>query len=128
MIMLGTHKPQQQASLTRSTHIPEIFFRSRSLRFRTSTETKSQILGFSFLFACLRDRKGTPKGFCDKDIAELSGELSGAICLKILVLLGSASNRSENSLVLFVRFFGFGVLFWPLGLVTVSVRMVNDCK
>ena len=30
----------------------------------------------------LRDRKGTPKNFCDKDFAELSGELSGAICLK----------------------------------------------
>ena len=30
----------------------------------------------------LRDGKGTPKNFCDKDFAELSGELSGAICLK----------------------------------------------
>ena len=38
----------------------------------------------------LRDRKGTPKNFCDKDFAELSGELSGAICLKTPVLLGSA--------------------------------------
>ena len=36
-----------------------------------------------------RDRKGTPKNFCDKDFAELSGELSGAICLKTLVLLGN---------------------------------------
>ena len=63
-----------------------------------------------------RDRKGTPKNFCDKDFAELSGERSGAICLKTFVLLGSAPELSENSLVFFVRFFGFGVLlnFWPL--------------
>ena len=37
----------------------------------------------------LRDRKGTPKNFCDKDFAELSGELSGVICLKTLVLMGN---------------------------------------
>ena len=37
----------------------------------------------------LRDRKGTPKNFCDKDFAELSGELSGAICQKTLVLMGN---------------------------------------
>ena len=30
----------------------------------------------------IRHRKGTPKIFCDKDFAELSGELSGSICLK----------------------------------------------
>ena len=46
-----------------------------------------------------RDRKGTPKHFCAKDFAKLSGELSGAICLKTLVLLGSA-------LELFTKFFG----------------------
>ena len=34
--------------------------------------------------------------FCDKDFAELSGELSGAICLKTLVLLGSALELSRN--------------------------------
>ena len=34
--------------------------------------------------AKVRDRKGTPKNFCDKDFAQLSGELSGAICLKTL--------------------------------------------
>ena len=66
-----------------------------------------------------RDRKGTPKNFCDKDFAELSGELSGAICLKTHVLLGfeavTPSNCSENSLALFVRFFGFGVLFGLMG-------------
>ena len=37
----------------------------------------------------VRDRKGTPKNFCDKDFAELSGELSGAICLKTLVFMGN---------------------------------------
>ena len=47
----------------------------------------------------IRDRKGSPKNFCDKDLAELSGELSGAICLKTLVLLG-------NALELFRKFFG----------------------
>ena len=36
----------------------------------------------------IRDRKGTPKNFCDKDFAERSGELSGAICLKTLVFYG----------------------------------------
>ena len=65
----------------------------------------------------VRDRKGNPKNLCDKDFAELSGELSGAICLKTLVLLGRA-------LELFRKFFGavrvpflaFGVLFLALDL------------
>ena len=34
------------------------------------------------------DRKGATKKLCDKDFAKRSGELSGAICLKTLVLLG----------------------------------------
>ena len=51
-----------------------------------------------------RDRKGTPKNFWDKDFAELSGELSGVICLKPLFYWVVPSNRSEDSLVLFVRF------------------------
>ena len=49
MVMLGTHKPQQQATLTKRNKIPEIFFR---FRFRNSTGRKSQILGFLFIFAC----------------------------------------------------------------------------
>ena len=57
------------------------------------------------------DRRGTTKKLGDKDFAERSVELSGAICLKTLVLLGddlvTPSNCSENSLALFVRFFGF---------------------
>ena len=53
-----------------------------------------------------RDRKATPKNLCDKDFAELSGELSAAICLKTLVLLGSA-------LELFRKFFGtVRAIFW----------------
>ena len=54
-------------------------------------------------------KKGTPKNFCDKDLAELSGELSVAICLKTLVLLGSA-------LELFRKFFGtVRAIFWVWG-------------
>ena len=47
----------------------------------------------------LRFRKGTPKNLCDKEFAELSGELSGAISIKTLVSLGS-------SLELFRKLFG----------------------
>ena len=56
-----------------------------------------------------RDRKGTPKNFCDKDFAELSRELSGAISLKTLFLLGSA-------LELFSKCFGaVRAIFWLWG-------------
>ena len=55
--------------------------------------TQSHHLSFSTAtwpsIRSIRDRKGTPKNFCDKDFAELSGELSGAICLKTLVLMGN---------------------------------------
>ena len=37
----------------------------------------------------LGDRKGTTKKLLDKDFGERSGELSGVICLKTLVLLGN---------------------------------------
>ena len=64
------------------------------------------------------DRKGTTKKLSDKRFAERSGEFSGAICLKALVLLGNDPviplNCSENSLVLFVRFLGFCESFWLL--------------
>ena len=60
-------------------------------------------------------KKALQKKLCDKDIAERSGELSG---LKTLVLLGTdpvtPSNCSENSLALFVRFFGFVSSSWLL--------------
>ena len=56
-----------------------------------------------------RDREGTPKNLREKDFAELSGELSGAICLKTLVLWGSA-------LELFRQFFGaIRAIFWLWG-------------
>ena len=42
------------------------------------------------------NRQGTPKNLGDKDVAELSGELSGVICLKTLVLLGSALKLFRN--------------------------------
>ena len=55
------------------------------------------------------DRKGTPKNLCDTGFAELSGELSGAIRLKTLVLLGS-------DLELFRKFFGaVRAMFWLWG-------------
>ena len=56
--------------------------------------------------------KGTPKNFCDKDFAELSGELSGAICLKTLVLVGRALELFRKFFRTVRAFFGFGVLFW----------------
>ena len=57
----------------------------------------------------LRDRQGTPKNLCDKDYAELSGELSGVICLKTLLLLGSALES-------FRIFFGaVRAIFWLWG-------------
>ena len=63
---------------------------------------------------CNMFRKPQTKNLCDKDFAELSGELSGAICLKSLFYWVLPSNCSDKSLVLFLRFFGFGVLFWLL--------------
>ena len=54
--------------------------------------------------------KVPPKNLRDKDFAKLSSELSGAICLKTLVLLASALDLFRNSLVLFVRYFGFEAL------------------
>ena len=74
----------------------------------------------------IRDGKGTPKKSCNKDFAELSGEFSAAICLKTLVLLDSASNCSENYLVLFVRCFGIGVLSWPLELGPAKTYILGD--
>ena len=58
--------------------------------------------------ANIGDKKGTTKKLYDKDFAKRSGELSGAICFKTLVLLGNdrspPSNCSDNSLELFVLF------------------------
>ena len=76
----------------------------------------------------LRDRKGTPKNFCDKDFAELSGELSSAICLKTLVLMGH--DRKPPRILQKILwlcscdFFGFGVLFWLLTTITPRPRPI----
>ena len=67
---------------------------------------------------CIRDIEGTPKNLCDKDFVELLAELSSAICLKPLFCWVMTSTCSEISLVLFVRFLGFGVPFWPLNIRT----------
>ena len=64
----------------------------------------------------VRDRKGTPKNLCNKDFAELSGELSGATCLKALVLLGIA-------LELFRELFGaICAILWLWVLVWLLIR------
>ena len=56
----------------------------------------------------LGDRKGTTKKLCDKDFAEFSGELFGAICLKTLALLPVG-----NALDLLRIFFGaVRVMLW----------------
>ena len=75
---------------------------------------------FSFVqqqFHLLSGQKRHPNELMRKDFAELSGELLGRFASKPLLYLVVPSNCSENSLVLFVRFFGFGVIFWPLILV-----------
>ena len=53
-------------------------------------------------------QKKSPKNFCDKDFAELSGELSGEICLKTLVLL-------DRALEFFRKFFGTLRVIFPPG-------------
>ena len=58
----------------------------------------------------VRDRKGTPKNFCDKEFAELSGALSGEICLKTIALLGSALELFRKFFGAVCAIFGFGVL------------------
>ena len=86
----------------------------------TSPFVAPQILGGSFSGGLssseckqwIWGQKGTTKKLCEKGFPARSGELSGAICLKTLVLLCNdlvtpSNNCSENYLVLFVRFFGF---------------------
>ena len=48
------------------------------------------------------DRESATKKLCDKDFAERSGELSGAICLQTLVLL----SNDRQPLGFFRKFFG----------------------
>ena len=52
MVMMGTHKPQQQATLTNKNKIPEILFR---VRFRNSTEkilNPGIFIDFRLIFFC----------------------------------------------------------------------------
>ena len=64
--------------------------------------------------------KGTPKNLCNKDFAELLAELSGVICLKTLVLLGSA-------LELFRKFFGaVRAILTPVGPARTPGRCPGD--
>ena len=59
------------------------------------------------------DRKDTPKNSCDKDFAELSGELSGVICLKTLALLGGALKLFGEFFGLFGDSLALGFFFGP---------------
>ena len=74
------------------------------------------------------DRKGTPKNMCDKDFAELSGELSGSrIVSKRLFYRVMTSNPLE----LFRKFFGtvraiLWLIFWPLNQGTFKGRSVRS--
>ena len=61
-----------------------------------------------------RTEKEPQRIFATNFLPKLSGELSGAICFKNLVLLGSALDLFRKALVLFETFFGFGVLFLAL--------------
>ena len=65
-------------------------FRSKNENLPFHPQNRSHWLANSFATPTFGDRKGTTKKLCDKDFAERSGELSGAICLKTLVLLGNA--------------------------------------
>ena len=67
-------------------------------------------LTYSSDFHHIRDREGTTKKLRAKEYAELSGEFSGAICLKTLVFfLG-------NTLDVFRKFFGaVRAMFWLSG-------------
>ena len=67
----------------------------------------------------IRDRKGTPKSFATK----ISPNFLVRFASKPLFYWGFLpSNHSENSLVLFVRFFGCGVLCWLLTLSKTTER------
>ena len=66
--------------------------------------------------AISQGQKGTPKNFSDKDFTELSGELSGVICLKTLVLLGGVLELFRKFLVTVRAAFWLWGLFWLLNI------------
>ena len=72
-----------------------------------------------------REREGTTKKLCDKDFAERSGELSGALCLKTLVLLanhrsgelsGAISLKTLVRVNYLVRFASRPLFYWVITL------------
>ena len=71
-----------------------------------------------------RDGQGTPKNLCDKDFAGLSGEFSGAICLKTLVLLGSALDLFRKFLGAVRAIVWLWGSFWALEFWTSSRRII----
>ena len=103
------------------TEVPNFFFAERR-------SIANLLLHQHHTASRIGDRKGTKSKLCDKDFAERSGELSGAIRLNTLVLLGSnpvtPPNCSEHSLVLLVRFSGFVSPFWFLTEATTQVPQV----
>ena len=68
------------------------------------------------------DREGTTKKLCDNDFAERSGELSGAICLETLVLLGNAPNAPANFSEKFKLFGAVRAIYWALWV------LLGSCK
>ena len=68
----------------------------------------------SFSGPDIQRQKGTPKNLCAKEFAELSGELSVRFASKPLFYWAVPRIVQKTLLVLFVRYFGFGVLFWAL--------------
>ena len=81
-------------------------------------------------WACIRDREGTPKNLCDKDFAKLSGvNFLVRFASQPLLYWVVPSNCSEHSVVLFVRFFCSGVLFWHLNANGIyTMRFFNSIK
>ena len=75
------------------------------------------------------DREGTTKKLCDKDFAERSGELSGAICLKALFLLGNdpviPSNCSEKFFGAVRAIFGLCASFFLPDLILTLMLNLN---
>ena len=59
------------------------------------------------------DSKGTTKKACDKDFAERSAELPGAICLKNIVVQGN--DRQPPQIVLKILWCCSRMLFWLCG-------------
>ena len=75
--------------------------------------------------AKFRDRKGTAKNFSNKDFARLSDELSGAICLKRIVLLGSALEWFRKFFGAVRAILGLWGSFWLLTNVLTALESSN---